>query len=149
MGRERKIPKNLKGYTTLHRAGCSLLRWGAKSGGSVDQGQIGEGRGQAGAKRGDNVLAGNHLTTGSAAICTTHIFAFGLFQFDCEMLTEWRVTLLGPSSLYFSCFSLGHISLSEGGWRGSPPRAGHLETACNRDSILALEKGLQRPPAQR
>jgi hypothetical protein len=42
------------------------------------------------------VLAGNDLTTGSAAICTTHISAFGLFQFDFAMLTEWRVILLGP-----------------------------------------------------
>jgi len=51
----------------------------------------------AGAKRGDNVLAGNHLTTGGAAICTTHFSAFGPFQFDFEMLTEWRVNLLDPS----------------------------------------------------
>jgi len=103
----------------------------------------------AGAKRGDNVLAGNHLTTGSAAICTTHIFAFGPFQFDVEMLTEWRVTFLGPPSLYFSCFSLGHISRLEESWKGSLPRARHLEMACDGDSILALEKGLQRPRAQR
>jgi hypothetical protein len=47
-------------------------------------------------KRRDNVLAGNHLTTGSAAIWTTHISAFGLFQFDFAMLTEWQVILLGP-----------------------------------------------------
>jgi hypothetical protein len=70
------------------------------------------GVGPAGAKRGDNVLAGNHLTTGSAAICTTHIFAFGLFQFDVEMLTEWWVILLGPPSLYLSCFSLSHATPS-------------------------------------
>ena len=59
------------------------------------------------------MLDGNHLTTGSAAICTTHIFAFGLFQFDVEMLTERWVILLGPPSLCFRCFSLSHISRLE------------------------------------
>jgi hypothetical protein len=61
------------------------------------------------------VLAGNHLTTGRAAIGPTHLSAFGGFQFDVEMLTEWQVTLLGPPSLCFSGFSLSHISRLEGG----------------------------------
>ena len=42
------------------------------------------------------MLAGNYLTTGRAAIGTTHISAFGLFQFDFEMLTEWTVRVLAP-----------------------------------------------------
>jgi len=45
---------------------------------------------------GNRALAGNHLTTGRAAICTTHLSDFGLFQFDVGMLTDWWVTLLGP-----------------------------------------------------
>ena len=73
---------------------------------------IAEDVGLAGAKRGDNVLAGNYLTTGRAAICTTHISAFGLFQFDVEMLTEWTVRVLAPLPLQFSCFSLCHAILS-------------------------------------
>jgi hypothetical protein len=66
-----------------------------------------------------NVLVGNHLTTSSTAICPTHLAAFGLFQSYFEMLTGWQVTqatLLCPPSLYFICFSLGHISRLEGGW---------------------------------
>ena len=147
----RKTKKSKKYERVYDSPSASRSPWGggAKSGGSVDQGQIGEGRGQVGAKRGDKVLAGNHLTTGSAAICTTHLSAFGLFQFDCEMLTEWQVTLLGPPSLHFSCFSLGHISRLEGGWKASPSRAGHLETACDGDSILALAIGFEWPRASR
>jgi hypothetical protein len=42
------------------------------------------------------MLAGNYLTTDSAAIGTTHLSAFGLFQFDVGMLTELQGTVLGP-----------------------------------------------------
>jgi len=42
------------------------------------------------------VLAGNRVATGRAVIVTRHTADLVPFQFDFEMLTEWRIQLLSP-----------------------------------------------------